>query len=316
MDLIVRLVNIAVQEPLGSGIRLAGAVHLSNDPAIARGIAEPMRKVIGEGAYGELQESVYLYAKDAPQDKQYNLSLVVKNGLKVASMFSHGLWMTRDNSVNPDYAWAWHDYKPTGTVMYQTNTHLTYNFNTDARYGETNVSLGEIQEVACFLRDNLSLGSVPLAEMDLAQAYPEESTPEKTTRRLDNAWFFIQAMRSQCYLPARIASACTVMEALLSTDAVEITHKIAERTACVLNTSPKARIATYKLIKAAYGVRSGHVHGSVPKMSVEKQQAMSRDCDSILRALLGKAFGDKEFAHVLESSGADLEKWALETILT
>lgn len=55
----------------------------------------------------------------------------------------------------------------------------------------------------------------------------------------------------------------TVFEALLSTDATEITHKISERVAFMLESTEDARLALYKRMKRLYKTRSLLVHGAI-----------------------------------------------------
>ena len=52
------------------------------------------------------------------------------------------------------------------------------------------------------------------------------------------------------------------LEAILSTGRDEITHKIAERVAMILETDSKKRNETYEMVKKFYGTRSKLVHGA------------------------------------------------------
>ena len=52
------------------------------------------------------------------------------------------------------------------------------------------------------------------------------------------------------------------LEAVLSTSRDEITHKIAERVALVLETDSRKRIEAYEKVKKLYGMRSKLVHGA------------------------------------------------------
>ncbi len=52
------------------------------------------------------------------------------------------------------------------------------------------------------------------------------------------------------------------LEAVLSTGSVEISHKVGERVAILLENDAEKRLETYKVVKRLYGIRSKLVHGA------------------------------------------------------
>lgn len=312
----VRLDNIVVSEPLGEDLSVTGQVGISNDPRIAMAVAEPIREIAGAGVCDELRESVFLYAMPTPaKGRLWDLPVVAKNGLSLAALLSHFLWLTRDNSLNADYVWAWRRSGLVGTVMAHTNRHLTYWLDTRGQYGPVEVSKSDLMSTIDYMNREVRVGDTTLAQFDLNLANPDEALPAKDSRRMERAWFLLQAMRTQCHLPSRVAGQCTVMEALVSTDTSGIAHKVAERVARLLENTPEERAKVYDLVKSAYAIRSSHVHGGTPKSSGEGLEAVSRDTEALVRRLIARSMQNEPFSNALNLSNPALDKWFTELVL-
>jgi hypothetical protein len=83
---------------------------------------------------------------------------------------------------------------------------------------------------------------------------------------------------------------CSALEALLSTDTSELSHKLAERLAWIVAESPADRLDVYRAVKSAYAIRSRAVHGSaLSRRKIETDLGVAaKNCDDLLRALLNQ----------------------------
>jgi hypothetical protein len=117
----------------------------------------------------------------------------------------------------------------------------------------------------------------------------------------------------------------TVFEALLSTDATEITHKISERVAFMLESSEDARFSLYKRMKNLYKTRSLLVHGAIEnkkglltydrlrldaKMTIVPDQDYS-DIFDLCTRLLRLVLKNAELLSLLETKNSALDDYYL-----
>ncbi len=109
----------------------------------------------------------------------------------------------------------------------------------------------------------------------------------------------------------KIAMYCSLFETLFSTDAAEITHKIAHRIAVFLEQEPQKRCELYARIKKAYGIRSKVVHGDEVKMEAKMIQAISVDVDEIARRIFRKIGSSKELFDQFQATKGELDEYFL-----
>jgi hypothetical protein len=118
---------------------------------------------------------------------------------------------------------------------------------------------------------------------------------KQTEGRLFRAIHLVNSARAEGVLPYRIAAFFTALECILTRDAGEIAHTVAERVAVLSQISPKERIALYTMIKKYYNIRSRFIHGGrvdlQPQVFVEAAQFL----DSTLRQLFRTS--DNGFVH-------------------
>ena len=120
----------------------------------------------------------------------------------------------------------------------------------------------------------------------------------------------------------------TVFEALLSTGGTEITHQIAERTACLLEREVEGRLRVYRRMKELYATRSHLVHGTVEnrkgvitydRLRVDAKFKIVPDHDyddlfSFCTRLVTTALKSDQLAALLEEGGKRLIDWYLRLI--
>lgn len=111
------------------------------------------------------------------------------------------------------------------------------------------------------------------------------------TNRLERAYQFIRAARTTMDTLLKIALYINAYECLFTTDANEIAHKMAERVAYYAESDADSRKTTYKLMKAAYTVRSNYFHGkpSDKKLTLAKLIELLEQLDTLTRKVLTKA---------------------------
>ena len=117
---------------------------------------------------------------------------------------------------------------------------------------------------------------------------------ERGYARTGRALEFVTAARGSANLAVKIANYCSAMETLLTTDAAELAHKLAERAALFLGERGHDRRMVFATVKRAYNIRSKTVHGDAlaPKQ-LDDLPALSVECDNLLRALLNSILDDK-----------------------
>ena len=111
--------------------------------------------------------------------------------------------------------------------------------------------------------------------------------------RTGRAIEFVSAARCSENLAVKIANYCSALETLLSTDAAELSHKLAERAAMLLSTKGFDRWNVFTTIKRAYAVRSKTVHGATLNTAqIEDLGNLSVECDRVVRSCLTLILAD------------------------
>jgi hypothetical protein len=117
---------------------------------------------------------------------------------------------------------------------------------------------------------------------------------EKGYARSGRALQFLDSARSSPNLAFRISHSCSALEALFSTDSMELSHKLSERIAFFLGALGYAKIEVFRNMKAAYGIRSKLTHGdTLHKKTVDGLPEVSAICDQYLRAIIQSLFGEQ-----------------------
>lgn len=140
--------------------------------------------------------------------------------------------------------------------------------------------------------------------------------------RFERVFYFLQAARSQSYLPSRISSFVTLLETLLSTTGSDVTHKLKERLAWLIGKDFEERKEIFDNLGIIYNIRSSNVHGnSMPKKgnSSEKLENLSMIIENYTRRLILKFLeGDtiKDlYMGVGDTADKKIEKWLNDIVL-
>lgn len=236
--------------------------------------------------------------------------------LEEVQLWLSGLWLIRDNSVNVDVAWMAVHLKEKEII--NNNRWSTSVCMADGTYSETPYSTEELKWIlgTPFHAATWSQGS------PIALGWTENSDPLSTklsakSLRYQRFLYFVHAARSARDIAIKIAHYCSGLEVLVSSSQTELSHQVAERVSCILHPLGAKRLSTFKLIKAAYGIRSKAVHGATFK---EKEEAVlkrtSIDIDDICRDLALLYLEQDQFREAIESgSQAFNEFWLSRTFL-
>ncbi|MFD0590536.1 hypothetical protein ACFQZE_21335 [Paenibacillus sp. GCM10027627] len=308
---ITKLHFLKISEKLNKGKSLHRAVRLSNSNQLLRREFDiPFFLVmIGQLERLELDDSSYLYAIGEIQDKLDDQRIRIDfltPFINVALVFSTALWLVKDNSVSSEYSFLYVEHE-NGPSTTSNGRYGSYFCNAKAESETVEFNQLELEQAMEFFKclvvdDSLS--------RDTQEAYARLNGGAP---RLERSLYFLQAARAQNHLPTRITLYCTVLESLLSTDTTEITHKIAERAAWLLESEVDKRILIYKKIKTAYSIRSATIHGSALRKAFktnEVLQKISIETDNLLRRLLVEIITDDSLKHTFqEMNQEELNDW-------
>ncbi len=100
----------------------------------------------------------------------------------------------------------------------------------------------------------------------------------------------------------KIANYCAAFETMFTTENMELSHKLAERSAYFVK-EEFDKLTTYKQLKKAYGIRSKLTHGaSIEKKLVDELPEISIKTDRILRTAFLKIINDEKLIELFDSS--------------
>lgn len=230
--------------------------------------------------------------------------------------FLQGIWLVQDHSINFHHATL---------VVTQSDDRCSYITNSLVWYAST--SAGQIVKTA-FSASDLKLAAgftkqiraaqsgdtrptTSILEAVLAhQVDPSDSIHLPLTTRVQLAFNFLALVQNARDLGLRLAYYCSCFETLFSTDASEMTHKIAERAAYVLGSNGEDRLRIYDVVRKAYTVRSQVIHGdTISKKLLPDLRQLCVNMDSMLRQCLRAAIGETEFAAILGSRKEELDTY-------
>ncbi|MBC9785886.1 hypothetical protein H1S01_15480 [Heliobacterium chlorum] len=309
---ITRIHHFSVKKVLNNGMKIVNNLRLSNGSRIINSFFsnDDFITSIGTLEYNHICSGEYIYSiNDSDCLQGSDGSGFLNQQLKLVQLFSNCLWLIKDNSVNNELGFL---------LEVDKNPIKIYSNQMSAMF--VNAS-GERLDVQ-FTEEEVKK-SVELVELlfELYNLDSSKTTPGmyREANRIHRFFYFLQGARTQNFLPNRIALYCTMLETLLSTDSIEISHKISERTSKIIEKTLDKRQECFDIIKNAYSVRSASVHGdNLPKKfrNKDKLKELSVDLDDILRRLIYSIINDKEMLNMYKLDNKnDLNNWFLELTL-
>ena len=301
---IARLEHIKITEPLRKGVSMGQGIYIANDSMRVKKLLSPSFVTsAGEIEADYLRKSdAYLYAPVVTTpDKGDGLQTLIEY-LGMGHLVFTSLWLIKDNSINLD----------TGFLTTEGTFPRVVSNDWKARFSNSSGSF----EAAIFNRAQLE-EAADLLSLWLSSA--EENNQDrdflfKNAARLHRVVFFLQAARAQDRLPLRIAHYCTCFETLFTTDSIEVSHKVAERMARFLGTTPEERQRIYDQVKDAYGIRSSVVHGELLSKRFANVEPNSVECDRLLRSTIRRILLDPSLLEMFLSEKGKLNAFFKELI--
>ena len=166
---------------------------------------------------------------------------------------------------------------------------------------------------------NSRVGNDPEQKANFLMKKPERlptSASERSSTRLSRFFYFLQSARTVTDLGVKISLYCTCLEALLSTGSSELSHKVAERTACFIESDTAAKVECYKFIKRAYNVRSKVTHGdTLSALDAKELCEIAPRLDFYLRRVFGKLLSEKGAVDAFLGGQMELEEYFLHLVL-
>jgi hypothetical protein len=304
---IANVENLRISADLGHGEKLTDKILITNDQAFIENLLSPFFYQIAgtlEAHYLKNTGAVAYSIEETqpfPSDEAA-LSFLLER-LADVKVFMQLLWLVKDNSVNVDLGYLEHPYK-------------------SLKAGRTNISRNFFIHTFTTARGNVLITEFTREELRRARHLRRDSkwTVQMRTQvatderfmRFDRAFYFLQAARGSPDLGVKIANYCTCFETLFSTDAQELSHKLAERIACFLEKDLENRISVFHTIKKAYAIRSRIVHGSRGSSKLGEQlREVSVSCDNLIRRILVRILEEPSLQEYFQKaiSDKDIEKY-------
>lgn len=229
--------------------------------------------------------------------------------------FFLALWIIKDNSINTGNL-VWWQYE-SGQIM--SNQPAILFSNSKGEYSDTFYSAEEIKQALNWKQKLISYTSSELEEKDekdiltnslLSNTIHNQNKQnlELNENRIKRSIRLINIARSQSFLPAKIASYISSIEALISSNRESLIMQVAERAPKILGGSLENKKENHDKIRAAYGIRNKYVHGDkVTKSAANKLDQVSEDIDSIARFLLIKMID--EYDYTKDYGEKDMTRW-------
>lgn len=257
---------------------------------------------IGEHSISEFQDSTYIYIS-GQLDEQLDFEDVDKIGvgltfelLREIELYLHNLWAVKDHNVYVrDGFLVVNSSKSSGIGTYKAA--LTA-INSKANYTKEDFSMftdDELDQAQKYLNEDLLVPSeddhdteIHESRKELMYKYPSQYIFHKTegSTRFSRAVSFVILARSSSVLPLKIVSYVNAIECLLTTSKAELSYRLSQRVAFLLESTLEERMKLSKTMRNAYNLRSTIVHGEHIKSSLEEMLRISDELDRVIRLLI------------------------------
>ena len=239
------LLNVHVQGDLGLGIEIGFGLRLTNDRDRIDGFfSDHFKRTVGALETLTLLNAdsvVYEFSRIRTEEIDRQVLINRLNDFMARlGMFKVGLWLLKDNSVDFDLCFS---EVPHGKNPSQITSNAVAVAASDCtgQVVTTTFTAAELQAIASLLSSSIS------DVMSLEQ-------PMRPPRlgRIGRALYLVQAARAYRDLGLKIGFYCTCLEALFSTSAAELSHKLAERLAYFISAEPAERASVYAGMKCLF----------------------------------------------------------------
>jgi hypothetical protein len=264
-----------------------------------------IRNIIGYNEAQALEFSNCFYYSESDFDvsiENFNDRNCLIGKLLLIELFSHALWLVKDNSIHCELA----------HLYFSTNKGYTIHSN----FWNTSYTnaLGVVENMS-FSNDELDQ-AIKLFPIVIATNYikkPLENSAIKVTSnttRLSRAFYFIQSARNSTDIGTKISLYCSVLESIFSVSTSELKHRLSETVAFFLEDNYDDRKIVYKALQNAYDIRSSVVHGDgIQSKFLKNDSALllksTRETDEIIRRCIRKIISTNELYELFTEKNRD-----------
>jgi hypothetical protein len=228
--------------------------------------------------------------------------------------FLFSLWLVKDNAVNSGNFY-WRNAK--SHVI--TDSPVILFSNSKGEYERTTFSFEEINSAKELQGKVIKYSKVDSGDKE--QFTGEEGQINNFNKhfpypndRISRSLRLITIARSQSFLPAKISSYISSVEALISSSRESLSMQVSERVPKIIGGSAEEKIINHDKLKAAYNIRSKFVHGDRISDNLAAQiENGSADLDDLVRKLLVKVIN--EYDEIAEYNENALTKWYKENLM-
>lgn len=243
-----------------------------------------------------------------------NLLQLIAMQKYLTQTFLTALWLVKDNAVNTGNFYGWH--LETGTVIGDYPKLLLS--SSKGEYVSTSFTVEETNQAMEFQKEVIKYSSKNKDEVDVSNpivglevSAMNNFNKRNTTfddDRITRALKMSLIARSQSFLPAKISSYITAIEALVSSNRESLTMQVAERVPKIIGGSKEDKITIHDNLREAYNIRSKFVHGDkVSEKTVRMLDQVSENMDGILRKLIIKVI--YEYEVIKDINEEAMTKW-------
>lgn len=317
---LVGLTQIDIQEPLGKGDQIADEFRITNDKAVVQKfLTHNLMEALGGLEVMALLNADALVYEESTTEENLDATTTLAEltwMLERTGVFTTALWMVKDNAVNFELGFM-EVWPALGQYQAFSNFLAMTVRKADGSKDKVRFSRSELREARQLFTGLLQLMSHDTPqEIQTQVKLPAGQQPilaaHAKVPRLRRALYFLESARSFRDMGMKIAMYCSLFETLFSTDAAEITHKIAHRIAVFLEQETAKRCELYTRIKKAYGIRSKVVHGDEIKKDTKAIQAISVDVDEIARRIFLKLGSSEELYDQFHVSKSEMDDYFLK----
>lgn len=236
------------------------------------------------------------------------LNPILHSNIASINSFLIGFWLIKDNCINLTYLYSYYDNEIFINSWFKSIS------NSRGEYQNVPFTSEEVKKAMemffkindMFISGGALEGALKSKTNDVGYTVSGANyVPYNDTDRIYRCLHFINAARSESFLPHRISLYMVAFECLFSDSAntEAIAFKIKYRVPKFLNLSTDRRQAVFDLLGKAYGVRSKYLHGSVLKGGMklyEHLKPVSVEIDSLLREIVLKLIEDDDCREILK----------------
>lgn len=284
--------GLKIEQDLRDGESFSALFYLTNNRAyIANLLGADIAKVMGMHFHDStLNSDAVIYLEGDITQAEYERSeLNVDQFVHYCMEFLLSLWMVKDHAINLLPA-VLRISRPGERTDYRI---LTFGQNNFDRYGKSEPVMFSREEIrnACEYNQDLIQKLTRSNGSQNAPIAPTQAVTnfEKSSSRLLRFLCLLERGRNMPDLGIKLGLFCSCLECLFSRENTEVTHRVSERAAFLLEDNPSGRKAMYEGVKRAYDLRSTVFHGGIiEEKNLVKLPEVCGETDGVLRRAFTK----------------------------